>query len=295
MTLSSLGYLLRETARSLRRNLWMTVASVSTVAISLFVLAVFVVVSTNVTHVSTLLQNQVELRVFIKPNTQRDQELALLKEVRSWPDVRRVDFFTKAQAAQQLRHEFPDQQALFQVIARSNPLFDGYDVFTQTPNEIPAVAHRFSREPIVHNVVYQGTIVKRLTSLGRVVKWAGWIIEALLAVATLLIIINTIRLAVFARRREIQVMRLVGATDWFIRWPFILEGLVIGLLGTVVSEAVVGLGYRWVLTRAATALPFWPMVNLHAMLLRTILFTGVGGLAVGAIASVVALRRFLRV
>ncbi|PSR23459.1 MAG: ABC transporter permease [Sulfobacillus acidophilus] len=295
MTLSSIGYLLRETGRSLRRNLWMTVASVSTVAISLFVLAVFVVVSTNVTHVTTLLQNQVELKVFIKPKTNRAQEMALLKQVRVWPDVRRVEFFTKVQAAAQLRREFPDQQALFQVIAHSNPLLDGYDVFTHTPDQIPAVAHRFARERIVHNVIYQGTIIKRLTGLGRIVKWSGWIVEALLAAATLLIIINTIRLAVFARRREIQVMRLVGATNWFIRWPFILEGLVIGLLGTFLSELVVGLGYRWVLARAAIALPFWPMVNLHTIMVRTTLFTGLGGLAVGTIASVIALRRFLRV
>lgn len=295
MTLNSVGYLFRETGRSLSRNLWMAVASVSTVAISLFVLAVFVVVSTNVSHVTTLLQNQVELRVFVKPHTSRAQEMALLAQVRTWPDVRRVDFFTKAQAAQQLKNEFPDQHDLFEAISKSNPLFDGYDVYTKAAREIPQVARRFTHEPIVHNVVYQGLVVRRLTRLGHIVKWTGWIVETLLAVATLMIIINTIRLAVFSRRREIQVMRLVGATSWFIRWPFILEGLVIGLVGAALAELVVAIGYRWVVSKAALSLPFWPMASVHTVVMRTAMFCGFGGLAVGALASVVALRRFLRV
>lgn len=295
MTLNSAGYLLRETGRSLTKNFWMAIASVSTVAISLFVLAVFVVVSTNVNHVTTLLQNEVELRVFVKPKATRPEELKLLREIRGWPDVRHVHFFTKEEAAKQLKGEFPNQQALFHVIAKANPLFDGFDVYTKTAAEIPSVAHRAEALPIVHNVVYQGTVVKRLTRLGHIVRWVGWIVEALLAVATLMIIVNTIRLAVFSRRREIQVMRLVGATNWFIRWPFILEGLSIGIFGAFLAELVVSAGYRWVVGAAARALPFWPIASLHTVVDRTALFTGIGGLAVGGIASVIALRRFLRV
>lgn len=295
MTVNSAGYLLRETGRNLIKNLWMALASVSTVAIALFVLAVFVVLSTNVNHVTTLLQNEVELRVFVKPKTTHAAEVALLQKIKHWPDVRRADLFTKAQAANQLKNEFPNQRELFNVIAKANPLFDGYDVYTKNASQIPQIAHRFSQQPIVHNVVYQGTVVKRLTRLGHIVRWAGWALEALLAVATMMIIVNTIRLAVFSRRREIQVMRLVGATSWFIRWPFILEGLAIGLLGAVVAEAGVDGGYHWVVTKAALALPFWPMAGMHEVLMRTILFTGIGGLAVGGIASVIALRRFLRI
>lgn len=295
MSLNSIGYLFRETGRSLIRNAWMALASISTVTISLFVLAVFVVVSANVNHVTAILQNQVEMRVFINPKVPRSQEMALFKQAETWPQVRRIDYFTKQQAATNLKNEFPDQEQLFQVIAKSNPLFDGFDVYTKTPQEIPAVAARFSRDKIVHNVVYQDTVVKRLTRLGHILKWAGWIVEGLLAVATMLIIINTIRLAVFARRREIQVMRLVGATDWFIRWPFVLEGLTIGFLGAVAADVVIGLGYRWVLDRAAVSLPFWPMAGWHSVVDQTTMFTVIGGLVVGGLASLVALRRFLKV
>ncbi len=295
MSLNSVGYWFREAGRSLWRNSWMAIASVSTVTISLFVLAVFVVVSANVNHVTTLLQNQVEMRVFVKPRTTRPEEMALLKQVKTWPDVRKVDFFTKAQAAQNLRQEFPHEQALFRLIAKSNPLFDGYDVFATNPNDIPALAQRFDHSPIVNNVVYQGTVVRRLTRLGIILRWTGWIVEGLLGVATLLIIVNTIRLAVFARRREIQVMRLVGATDWFIRWPFILEGLTIGLLGAVVADAAVSLGYHWVVVRASVSLPFWPMAGFNSVFTQTSVFTIAGGLVMGGLASIIALRRFLKV
>lgn len=273
----------------------MALASVSTVTISLFVLAVFVVVSVNVNHVTHILENQVEMRVFIKPHVSRSQEMALYHRARHWRQVRRIDFFTKKQATQNLKNEFPDQQDLFQVIQKSNPLFDGFDIYTKTPGEISTVAARMTKDPIVHNVVYQGTVVRRLSRLGHILKWSGWVIEGLLAIATMLIIVNTIRLAVFARRREIQVMRLVGATDWFIRWPFILEGLTIGLVGAVAADVVVGFGYHWVLGRAATSLPFWPMAGIRRVLDDTTLFTVVGGLAVGGLASIIAVRRFLKI
>lgn len=295
MNLKSVGYWFREAGRSLWRNAWMALASMSTVTISLFVLAFFVVLSVNVNHVTAILQNQVEVRVFVKPHVARSEELALLHRAAKWPEVRKIDFFTKEEAAHNLKREFPDQKALFAVIAKSNPLFDGYDVYAQSPQDIPQLARRFSHNALVHNVVYQGTIIRRLTRLGKILKWAGWIVEGLLGLATLLIIVNTIRLAVFARRREIQVMRLVGATNWFIRWPFIMEGLVIGLIGAIAADAVVGVGYHWLVNRAAAALPFWPMAGFRAVIVQSTLFTVVGGLAVGTIASVIALSRFLKV
>ncbi|MCY0897544.1 MAG: permease-like cell division protein FtsX [Firmicutes bacterium] len=295
MSLNSIGYLMKEAGRSLWRNSWMALASVSTVTIALFVLAVFVVVSVNVNHVTAMLESQVEIRVFIKPHVDRRRELALMQEAKTWPGIRKIQFFTKQQAAEALKQEFPDQHTLFQLIQKSNPLFDGYNVYARAPSDIRTIAGHFARQPIVHNVVYQGTVVKRLTRLATVLKWSGWVVEALLGVATLFIIINTIRLAVFARRREIQVMRLVGATNWFIRWPFILEGLTIGLMGAVAADAAVALGYHWVLRQAAVSLPFWPMAGFQVVLLHTTVFTVIGGLVMGALASVVALHRFLRV
>ncbi len=295
MNLSSLWYITKETGRNLVYNAWMTLASVSTVAISMFVLSFFLVLTVNMNHITSVLQSQVEMRVFINTNVSRPHEMALMQEAEHWPGVRKIQFFTKQQAANSLKAEFPDQRDLLTLISKSNPLFDGFNIYTNKPMEIPALAKRFDHNSEVHNVVYEGQVVTRLTRLSRIMKWAGWGVELLLGVATLFIIINTIRLAVFARRREVAVMKLVGATDWFIRWPFVLEGLALGLTGAVVADVVVSQGYHWLLVEAASALPFWPMAPYNQVMGRTLDFTLIGGLVVGGIASVVALRRFLRV
>ncbi len=295
MNLNGLKYVLGETGRNLVSNSWMSLASVSTVAISMFVLSFFLVVTTNVNHVTAVLQSQVEMRVFVNPKATRSQEYALLKEARHWPNVRKMDFFTKSQAANNLKKEFPNQRGLVQLMAKSNPLFDGYDVFTYHPKDIPLLAKRFKQQSIVRTVVYEGQVVKRLTKLSTILKWVGWGVEVLLGLATLFIIVNTIRLAVFARRREVQVMKLVGATDWFIRWPFVLEGLVLGVLGALLADGAVDAGYRWLAQAAGTALPFWPLASLQAVMHEVWLFTLIGGFFVGGLASLVALRRFLRV
>ena len=295
MNLNGVGYIVRETARNLIRNSWMSLASVSTVAISMFVLSFFLVLTTNLNHVTSVLQSQVEMKVFINRQVPRSQELALLRKARHWPNVRRIDFFTKQQAAASLKQEFPDQRDLVTLISKSNPLFDGYDVYTYRPQAIPQLAERFKKQPIVHTVVYEGQVVSRLDKLSNILRWVGWVVEGLLGLATLFIIVNTIRLAVFARRREVQVMKLVGATDWFIRWPFVLEGMVLGILGALVADVVVDGGYRWLTGVAAVALPFWPLASLHSVMSEVLMFTLIGGVLVGVLASLVALRRFLRV
>lgn len=295
MSLNSIWYITKETGRNLVYNTWMTLASVSTVAISMFVLSFFLVLTVNMTHVTNVLQSQVEMRVFIKSNVPRAKEIALLQQVRHWQGVKKVQFFTKQEAAATLKKEFPNQKDLLTLISKSNPLFDGFNVYTKVPSQIPGLAKRFKQNKIVHSVVYEGQVVNRLSRLSVVLKWVGWGIELLLGLATLFIIVNTIRLAVFARRREIGVMKLVGATDWFIRWPFILEGLILGLVGAVVAEIVVGQGYHWLLIEASNALPFWPMAPFHQVMAKTVDVTLLGGLVVGGVASLVVLRRFLRV
>ena len=295
MRLKTLGYFGRETAYGLWRNGWMTLASVSTVAISLFVLSFFIVLSVNLNHVAGVLESEVEVRVFVHQDVPRGQEMRLLTAARHWPDVRRITFFTKNQAAHQLQTEFPDQKDLLQLISQSNPLFDGYDVFTRQPTQIPLVAKRFRAQPIVQNVVYEGLVAKRIHRVTQVVRVVGWAIEGMLGLATLFVISNTIRLAVFARRREIGVMKLVGATDWFIRWPFVLEGMVLGLVGAAAADLVINYGYRWAIRSAVRAMPFWPVAPLNLVLEHTLWVTFVTGLVIGGIGSMVAVRRFLHV
>jgi cell division transport system permease protein len=289
------GYFYREAGRGIRHTGWMSVASVLTVAVALFVLGFFGVLSLNLEHAASTLSNQVELEAFFSPHERRSQEMAFLAQVRRWPGVRRVVYFSKAEALNQLKSEFPHDRDLWALIQQGNPLLDGFQLYTDKPAQIPQVAHRLNGNPAIHQVVYQALVVARLTTVTLILKDAGYVVEGLLALATLFIIANTIRLGVFARRREIAVMKLVGATDWFIRWPFLLEGVYLGLLGALLASGGVILGYRWVAFQAAKSLAFFPLASVAVVERTTALTTGLGGVAMGLLGSFWALRRFLRV
>lgn len=295
MKLNLWSHIFRETGRNLWRNFWMTLASVSTVAISLFVFSFFLAVTVNINHITGVLAGQVEMRVFVNANATRANEQALLAKAKQWPQIRKIQFFTKAQAADSLKKQFPQQNELFALIKQSNPLYDGYDVYTYRPDQISAVAQQFRQQAIVQSVVYQGQVANRLQKLTQAVRWVGYGLEVVLSLATLFIIINTIRLAVFARRREIEVMKLVGATDWFIRWPFVLEGLCLGVVGAAVADLALNYGYSWVQKASAVALPFLPLASLHTVMTQVLEDTLIGGMVIGSLGSMVAVRRFLRI
>jgi cell division transport system permease protein len=273
----------------------MSVASVLTVAVALFVLGFFGVLSMNLEHAAGTLNRQVELEAYFNAHDTHTQERAILRTLRHTPGVRRIVYFTKTQALGQLKREFPHDQDLWQLIQQGDPLLDGFRLYTVKPRQIPPLAAELRRNGAIHQVVYQATVVARLATVTTILKDAGYVIEALLAVATLFIIANTIRLGVFARRREIGVMKLVGATDWFIRWPFLLEGLYLGLLGAILAEAGVIVGYRWVVFQAAKSLAFFPLAGVVPVERTTAITTVVGGAAMGLLGSLWALRRFLRV
>jgi len=294
MRLRTIGYFLRETGRGLTGTGWMSLASVSTVALALFVLAFFSVLSLNIGQAAGAIDRQVEIRVFFKPTTSHADEMQFLSDVRQWPGVRQIDYFTKAQALHQLRSEFPNDQALFQLMKQGNPLYDGFDLYAYKPGQIPHIAHRLRTTPVVQEALDQNLVVTRLEELTKVMTDAGYVIEGMLALATLFIISNTIRLGVFARRREIQVMKLVGATDWLIRWPFLLEGVVLGVVGAAMADAAVLIGYHWVGVQAQKSLSFFPLASSSLVQHSIVLPTLIGGVVMGLLGSMWAVRRFLR-
>ena len=295
MKLRTWGYFWREAARGVRHTGWMSVASVLTVSVALFVLAVFGVLSINLEHAANALDRQVELPAYFKPTMKSSAEQAFLARLKREPGVRRVVFVSKTEALSQLKKEFPHDTTLWQLISQGNPLLDGFQVYTNRAGEIPPLARMLRKNPDVGQVVYQATVVSRLTVVTRILRDGGYVVEGLLAFATLFIIANTIRLGVFARRREIAVMKLVGATDWFIRWPFLLEGIYLGLMGAVLASVAVIVGYHWVFQTAAHVVAFFPLAGVTVVERSTVETTGAGGMAVGLLGSLWALRRFLKV
>jgi cell division transport system permease protein len=295
MRLRTCGYVFREAGRGLAYSGWMSVASVTIVGVALFVFAVFGVLGLNINQATQTLNRQAEVRVFFDPGQSRAAEMRLLAQIDRWPGVRSTRYFTKAQALNQLRREFPNDQDLWRLIQQGNPLYDGFDLYATRPEALPALARRLEHQPGIHQVEYQAVVVRRLIAVTDVLRDVGYGIEALLGIATLFIIANTIRLGLFARRREIAVMKLVGATDWFIRWPFLVEGIILGLVGAGLADAAVWFGYRWAVEAAGRTLAFWPLVPATKVMRTTGTTTAAAGAIMGLVGSFWAVRRFLRV
>ncbi|HLY68009.1 MAG TPA: FtsX-like permease family protein, partial [Chloroflexota bacterium] len=157
----------------------------------------------------------------------------------------------------------------------------------------PVLADQLSREAVIEDVDYKRDVVDRLLAITGFLRLAGTVIVLGLSAISLFIIVNTTRIAMFARRQEIEIMKLVGATDWFVRWPFVFEGMFLGLLGAVLTMALIALGYQPMLRHVSSLLTFLPLAFDPRFLPKLLGLLLAGGLFIGGLGSYISVRRFL--
>jgi cell division transport system permease protein len=217
------------------------------------------------------------------------------RELRAAPHVKSVVFVSKEQALAQQRRQNPAAYALLQY----NPLPDAFHVFPDNPADVLAVHAALTPnggvvDRSIAAVIDKKSYTKKALELTSAVKWGGVAFAALLTIASIVLVANTIRLSLFARRREVEVMRLVGATNWFIRWPFVIEGILVGTAGALLAIAVLAVAKVALLDPLFSG---WALVGG----VRTIAFPALlaimmgAGILVSAVGSGVSLRRYLRI
>lgn len=214
---------------------------------------------------------------------------------REMPSVAAVEFVSKEQALEILRARLGEQRKILDALGESNPLPDYFLVTVKSPEEVRKTAVAIADLYGVAEVNYGQDVVNNLFDLTRLLRIFGVMLLAILALATIFIISNTIRLTVFARRKEIAIMKYVGATDWFIRWPFILEGVVLGLIGGGISAVVLRSFYSAMAAKITGAMVFFPLAEqspFMGYLAAALIFSGV---AIGILGSTISLRKFLEV
>lgn len=292
---SSLGYFWKETFYSLFRNKFMAVASVLTVTLSMFILGVFLCVVLNINHMATYLENQVEMTVYLKDGLNTEQVMAVGKKLKALPDLKEIKFTNKDQAMAEFKQRLGDQQGILDAI-NGNPLPSSYSTSFATPASLKNAVSIVTQYPEVDSVQYGQDIIEQLYKVAQVIRIGGIILIIFLAGAELFIISNTIRLTVFARRREIQIMKYVGATNGFIRWPFIFEGMIIGFIGSGLSAFILWEGYKVVLMEMAQAglvfipmIPLWPFIGYMTIMLLA------AGIIIGILGSTISLRKYMKV
>lgn len=292
---SSLSYFWGETFRSLFRNRFMAIASVLTVTLSMFILGVFLSVVLNINHMASYLENQVEMTVYLKDGLTTDQVMGIGKYLKAQPGMKEIKFTNKDQAMKDFRERMGDQQGLLDAI-NGNPLPASYQMSFQTPEQLKTAAEVVAKYQGVETVQYGKDIIEQLYKVAQVIRLSGIVLIIFLAGAELFIISNTIRLTVFARRREIQIMKYVGASNGFIRWPFLFEGMVIGFLGSGFASLILWEGYKTVVSEmAAAGLVFIPMIPLWPFMGYTTLIILAAGIVIGVMGSAISLRKYMKV
>ncbi|GAW30749.1 ABC transporter permease [Carboxydocella sp. JDF658] len=290
-----MGYLAGEAMVSLRRNAWLAAASAGTVAIALLILGAALLVVLNTNSVATHLESQVEISVIVKKDLPREQVEELGTRLRNLAGVKEVDFVSKEQALEKIKENFSDRRGVLEAIKGQNPLPDVYRVKMQKPEQVKPAAQEIETMFGVDKVKYGQGVVEKLFAITNWVRVAGSVLIGLLSLASVFLIYTTIRLTVFARRKEINIMKYLGATNWFIKLPFVLEGLVIGLIGAGVAVGILYFSYTSLLETVTVSLPTLPLTRDWRQL--ALVFEGLlgAGVLLGVSGSFIAVRRYLHV
>ena len=295
MEISTLEYFIREVFNSLKRNNWMSVASIGTVAVSLFIFGMFLMLVMNMNKMVESLESQVQIKVYLEEDFSRDDARDLEVDLKKMQGVESVTFVPKEEAMEKFKERLGDQKTLLEALDETNPLPDSFEVTLVQPEMVKTAAENIERLEGVEMAKYGQDVMEHLFDITRLIRIFGFALMFVLALATLFIIANTIRLTVFARRKEIAIMKYVGATDWFIRWPFVLEGMVMGLLGSLVASVILRFSYAGITAKIYNTLAFLPLIPEYPFLNYVTLVVIIGGMVMGAIGSAVSIKRFLKV
>ena len=295
MRLKTGEYFIQEVFHSLRRNNWMTFASIGTVAVSLFVLGVFLILVLNMNRLAGMLESQVQISVYLEDHLTDREKRQIGYDIESLQGIDTVTYVDREEAKARLKERLGDQKYLLDALSEDNPLPDAFEVTVTTPSVVESAAEAIDSLQGVEEAKYGQDVVEHLFDITRLMRIFGFVLMGLLGGATLLIISNTIRLTVFARRKEIAIMKYVGATDWFIRWPFLLEGVGLGCIGGCIAAVALRSFYAAMAAKIYSTLAFFPLMPQYPFMNYVTLAILLAGIVIGAIGSVISLKRFLRV
>ena len=295
MKIQTIEYYFREVLLSMIRKRWMTFASIGTVAVSLFVLGVFLILVMNMNKMASSLESQVQISVYINDELPEAGRKEIERMTRDMKSVTAIEYVPREKALKILQERLGENKKILDALGESNPLPNSFLVTIGNAEDVKKTAALIADLYGVEEVKYGQDVAANLFELTHLIRFFGLILMALLLFATVFIISNTIRLTVFARRKEIAIMKYVGATDWFIRWPFILEGVGLGIIGGGVSAIILRSFYSAMITKIYESLAFFPMVEQYPFMNYLTVALIVAGIFIGILGSTVSLKRFMEV
>ncbi len=291
--LNSIEFFVSEAWTGFRRSGIMSFVAVGTVIVSLTIFGVFLMGVVNIGSIMGSISSSVEVSAYVDGRLEKYEADAIVKNISRIRGVARVRYLTKEKAWRDFRNEFGKRLNLDDAVSE-NPLPDTLIIVVEVPELVPDVAKQVSAMPAITDVRYSGKLLDQVKTLASAVRAGGFILVLMLTVATLLIVINTIRLTVIAREKDIAIMKLVGATNSFIKWPFIIEGIIIGTIGSAFSFAILKASYDFVIFQISSAMPFLPLISDQSDLIAVYLIVGCIGILLGMLGGYISVSKSLK-
>ncbi|WP_291582840.1 permease-like cell division protein FtsX [Clostridium sp. UBA6640] len=298
MRFDSIKYFVKDAFKSIKRNKTLSIASAATVAATLFILGVVSLTLVNVNKAVEQLGSKVEARVYLKDDIKNEDKDKLKKTIEEVDGILEVKLETKEQALEKMKEQLGDDSGVLVAgFNKKNPFPSSYIIRVDNPKAVDDVLAKIKDAPAIEYIKDSREFIDKVTKLTGSTTMIGWIAAFVFVLVSLFLIGNTIKITVFSRKREIGIMKYVGATDWFIRWPFIIEGILLGILGALVSVTVLYGLYGLAQAKVAEtgALLGFNLVARSYILKVTIWQFLLGGMVIGSLASIISMRKFLKV
>ena len=299
MRIRTARYIFKEGVVNTYRNILMSLASIMIVIATLIVYGFFLLIALNLEMNISVLKDQPQLEVFCNVELDDNQVKLVEEAVKNNSKVAKYEMVTKEEAFEKLKTRFGENSILL----------DGYDesilpvsfiINLKDPSQSEDVVKEFENMSGVHEVSFHQKTIDMISKVTYWMRFISGFMIVILLIISVFIISNTIKITVFARRKEINIMKFIGATDWFIRWPFVVEGVIIGIMGAMIAFIISGFGYNALESRfskdlISLNLSLFKMMGISEVWIQLLLFYSVIGVIVGAIGSFLSIRRYLRV
>lgn len=298
MKIKSFNYTIKEAFINLWRNHMMSVASISSVAATLVILGIIFILITNINSLTDSVKIQFDsVQVYLEEGLETDQMETIGNDILSIVGVKEIVFESKNDALNNMKDSWEENAYLLDGL-EENPLPNSYIVVLKGLVYSEHVVAELTKIKGIEEVKYYQDVINKLLNVTKFIRSLGLAIIVILIAVSTFIITNTIKLAVNSRSREINIMKYVGATNWFIRWPFLLEGTLLGLMGALVASGLIFISYKY--TYELFTSQFYVIIAAHIVsvdvVMRDLIFIFcVLGAGIGALGSISALRRHLNV
>ncbi len=298
MKIKTLGRHVREGIKNIGRNGWMTLAAIVSVMVTLLVLGVFLLLALNVNHIADNIEQDVEIRATVELEANESDIETLRNQLAAVSGIAQIEFVPSEQGVEEFLASLGEDARYFEELKEDHEFLpDMFVIQTKNPQDTPDIAQQIEQLDSVGKVNYGGETTETLFSVTNTVRNIGIIFIIGLAFTAMLLIANTIKVTINARKTEIEIMKLVGASNSFVRWPFFIEGLVLGVVGALIPALILIFGYDQLLRSVSETirLPFFQLLPMYPLAFQiSFVLIGIGAF-IGIWGSIISIHRFLRV